>query len=74
MEVVRPDMRETTVLGAAYAAGLAVGVWKDLAALKSMVSQIRTWKPDRNSKLATQGFERWQFAISKSLNWVDQQN
>jgi glycerol kinase len=74
MEVVRPDMRETTVLGAAYAAGLAVGVWKDLAALKSMVSQTRTWKPDRNSKLATQGFERWQCAISKSLNWVDQQN
>jgi glycerol kinase len=58
--VVRPEIAETTCLGAAYAAGLAVGFWPDLAALRANWRADRTWRPamsdaDRETRLPTAG-------------------
>jgi glycerol kinase len=71
VDVVRPVVSETTALGAAYAAGLAVGYWKDREDLRANWRIDRRWTP----RLAAAERERlsrsWQKAIDRSLNWVD---
>jgi glycerol kinase len=69
--VVVPEITETTALGAAYAAGLAVGFWRDLDELRSMVAATRRWEPqmieiDREAALA-----RWHKGIERSMGWVE---
>lgn len=71
IEVVRPKVIETTALGAAYAAGLAVGYFKDMTQLKTKWQEARRWKPDLNSTIATDGYNKWQKAVERSLNWMD---
>lgn len=71
IEIVRPQIVETTALGAAYAAGLAVGYWKSTDELKAKSAIAKKWSPNKDSELATQGFEQWQKAVSKTLNWID---
>lgn len=71
IDVVRPKVIETTALGAAYAAGLSVGYFKDKAQLKTRWQEARRWKPTQNSTIATDGFKNWQKAIERSLNWID---
>ena len=55
IDVVRPQIIETTALGAAYAAGLAVGVYKDVSQLRSQWKEGRRWSPNKSSDLATTG-------------------
>lgn len=69
--VVRPVVAETTALGAAYAAGLAVGFWKDTEELAALWQEEKRWEPsiddaEREALLAT-----WKKAVSKTLDWVD---
>ncbi len=68
--VVRPATVETTALGAAYAAGLAVGYWEGLADLRANWAVARTWHPsmpaDRRAALTAS----WQKAIDRSLGWA----
>lgn len=71
IEVIRPRIIETTALGAAYAAGLAVGVYSDLDQLRAQWQEARRWKPSPHSPLATTGYVRWKKAIERTLNWVD---
>jgi glycerol kinase len=71
IDVVRPKVIETTALGAAYAAGLSVGYFKDKAQLKTRWQEARRWKPTQNTTIATDGFKNWQKAIERSLNWID---
>jgi len=71
IDVVRPKVIETTALGAAYAAGLSVGYFKDKAHLKTRWQEARRWKPTQNTTIATDGFKNWQKAIERSLNWID---
>lgn len=71
IEVVRPKVIETTALGAAYAAGLAAGYFKDMTQLKTKWQEARRWKPDLNSTIATDGYNKWQKAVERSLNWMD---
>ena len=71
IDVVRPKVIETTALGAAYAAGLSVGYFKDKAQLRTRWQEARRWKPTQNSTIATDGFKNWQKAIERSLNWID---
>lgn len=72
IEVDRPLMRETTALGAAIAAGLAVGVWKDLSELDSINSENRTiFKPQITSEEREKRFGEWQKAVEKSYGWVE---
>ena len=70
MEISRPVVSETTALGAAYAAGLAVGVWKSVDELRSQWKEAKRWSPVPGSQLATSGFENWKRAIERTLNWV----
>ena len=71
IDVVRPKVIETTALGAAYAAGLSVGYFKDKAQLRTNWQEARRWKPTQNTTIATDGFKNWQKAIERSLNWID---
>jgi glycerol kinase len=69
--VVRPLVIETTALGAAYAAGLAVGFFKDVAELRSKWQEGRRWSAVKTSELATSGYVQWKKAIERTLNWVE---
>ena len=71
IEVVRPQIVETTALGAAYAAGMAVGYWKSADELKAKSSIAKKWSPTKNSYLATKGLGQWEKAVTKTLNWID---
>ena len=71
IEIVRPQIVETTALGAAYAAGLAVGYWKSTDELKAKSVIAKKWSPNKDSELATKGLGQWQKAVSKTLNWLD---
>lgn len=69
--VVRPVVAETTALGAAYAAGLAVGFWSNLADLKANWGVGRSWQPamDDDRRLGLIG--AWRKAVQRSLDWVE---
>ncbi len=70
--VVRPVTKDaTTALGAAYAAGLAVGYFKDLADLRANWSVDRTWKPSPTNGTREQMYKLWKRAVTKSFDWVD---
>ena len=69
--VVRPKVAETTALGAAYAAGLAVGFWNDLDELKSNWGRDREWKPAMDSKLRKKLYSGWKKAVTRTFNWVE---
>ena len=68
--VVRPQVTETTALGAAYAAGLAVGVWKDPESLRSQWKVDRQWEPQWSADQRDQRYEGWRKAVSRSLDWA----
>lgn len=71
VEVIRPKVAETTSLGAAYAAGLAVGFWSDLDALRQNWQVDRTWQPQLAEAVRAAGFQGWQKAVQRTLNWVE---
>jgi len=71
VEVVRPLVRETTALGAAYAAGLAVGFWANEAELKANWKEDRHWYPKMVEAERDRLYRQWNKAITKSLDWVD---
>ncbi len=68
--VVRPLVTETTALGAAYAAGLAVGVWKGTAELAANWGEDRRWTPHMDEADREHRFGRWQQAVERTLDWV----
>jgi len=69
--VVRPAVSETTALGAAYAAGLAVGFWKDLDSLRAQWKVDRRWEPRWSADQREEAYRGWRRAVEKSLDWVD---
>ena len=69
--VVRPKVAETTCLGAAYAAGLTVGFWPDMATLRDQWRVDRTWRPNMPAEQRDAGAQAWAKAIERSMNWVD---
>jgi glycerol kinase len=68
--VVRPVVAETTALGAAYAAGLAVGFWKDLDDLRENWRMDRRWEPRWSADQRDDAYAGWQKAVQRTLNWV----
>ena len=70
IDITRPLITETTALGAAYAAGLAVGFWKDTDELKKQWKQSRRWNPTSNSEERAVGYAGWKKAIEPTLNWA----
>jgi len=69
--VVRPKVAETTALGAAYAAGLAVGFWKDMDELKKNWGKDREWKPIMTSKRRTGLYLSWKKAVTRTFDWIE---
>jgi glycerol kinase len=69
--VVRPRVAETTVLGAAYAAGLAAGFWHGVDELRDNWREDRVWLPAADSEARTAGYERWRQAVQRSLGWAE---
>lgn len=69
--VVRPEVTETTALGAAYAAGLAVGLWKDTDELRELWAEDRRWEPAIDDATRDRGIERWHQAVERTLDWVE---
>ena len=69
--VVRPIVPETTALGAAYAAGLAVGFWKDLDALRKNWKADRQWEPAWSPDQRETAYAGWKKAVERTLDWVD---
>jgi glycerol kinase len=69
--VVRPEVKETTALGAAYAAGLAVGFYKNFDDLQSQWSVDHTWQPHMDAKPREAMYGFWKKAVSRSFDWLD---
>jgi glycerol kinase len=75
LPVIRPVTRDaTTALGSAYAAGLAVGYFKDLDDLRSNWGVDRTWKPNMSESQRNEMYRLWKRAVSKSFDWVMEEN
>jgi glycerol kinase len=70
IDVIRPEVIETTALGAAYAAGLATGFYRDKDQIRLNWRENKRWRPDLNSKLANEGFKNWKRAVERSFDWV----
>jgi glycerol kinase len=69
--VSRPVVAETTALGAAYAAGLAVGFWKSTDELRQNWQEHERWQPSWSEERRAEGYARWQKAVQRTLDWVD---
>jgi glycerol kinase len=69
--VVRPKVAETTALGAAYAAGLAVGFWKDFGELRANWGRDREWKPQMDSAKREKLYAEWKKAVTRTFDWVE---
>lgn len=69
--VIRPKMIETTALGAAYAAGLAVGYWSNLDDLKQNWGVDKTWQPNMPEEQREQLYHFWKKAVQRSMNWAE---
>lgn len=70
IEIVRPQIRETTALGAAYAAGLAVGFWSGIDEICKQWKQSQRWYPRTTVDQRNLGLGQWKKAIERSFNWV----
>ncbi|CAB4638247.1 unannotated protein [freshwater metagenome] len=69
--VISPVVTETTALGAAYAAGLAVGFWSDLGQLRDRWKEGRRWIPNMDDTERQHQIKQWKKAVTKTLDWVD---
>ena len=69
--VVRPVIQETTALGAAYVAGLAVGFFRDLEDLRSKWAEDLTWAPRLDPSTRSTLYATWKKAVTRSFDWVD---
>jgi glycerol kinase len=71
VSVVRPETIETTALGAAYAAGLGVGIWKTQSDLERQWRIGQRWEPAWSVDQRDQAYRGWQKAVERSLNWLE---
>ncbi|KQY04687.1 glycerol kinase [Mycobacterium sp. Root135] len=71
VDVVKPVVAETTALGAAYAAGLAVGFWDNPDDLRANWQEDKRWTPSWSDDQRATGYEGWQKAVQRTLDWVD---
>jgi glycerol kinase len=69
--VIRPAITETTALGAAYAAGLAVGFWNSMSDLKQYWSVDKTWTPKMDDRVRQTGIRSWKKAVQRTFDWED---
>jgi glycerol kinase len=72
LPVVRPVIKETTALGAAYAAGLAIGFYKDIDDLRANWAVSRTWNPNMEEETRARLYKSWKKAVTRSFDWTDE--
>jgi hypothetical protein len=72
LPVVRPQVAETTALGAAYAAGLAVGFWSDFDDLRRNWREDRRWLPAMDPAERDRRLRTWRKAVTRTFDWVDE--
>lgn len=70
--VIRPVISETTALGAAYAAGLAVGFWQSIDELRAKWQADCTWQPQMDADRRQGLYANWKKAVNRTFNWVDE--
>ncbi|NYV74039.1 glycerol kinase GlpK, partial [Streptomyces sp. UH6] len=70
--VVRPEVSETTCLGAAYAAGLAVGFWKGVDELRANWRQDAEWTPRMDPEVRDREYRNWLKAVQRTMDWVEE--
>ncbi|MEO9222555.1 MAG: glycerol kinase GlpK [Mycobacteriaceae bacterium] len=71
VEVVRPQVAETTALGAAYAAGLAVGFWDSEDDIRNNWAEDKRWTPSMDDAEREKLYAGWKKAVTRTLDWVD---
>ncbi len=69
--VIRPQVAETTALGAAYAAGLATGFWSNLADLRQHWQIGHTWAPNMDAGAREKQYAMWKKAVTRTFDWVE---
>jgi len=69
--VMRPKMLETTALGAAYLAGLAIGFWKDIDELKALWEEDQVFEPNMDAEKVKKNLYYWQKAVERTKNWIE---
>ena len=70
LDISRPVNSETTALGAAYAAGLAVGVWSDTDEIAGLWNEGQRWRAHEQSPLAGEGYDLWKEAVTRTFSKV----
>src|ERR671936_1102896 len=69
--VIRPQVAETTSLGAAYAAGLATGMWKEVEDLRENWAEDKRWEPQMDSSERERAYHFWKKAVDRSFDWAE---
>ena len=69
--VIRPKVAETTALGAAYAAGLAVGFWKDYTELRHNWGRDKEWQPSMPAEKRDRLYSGWKKAVTRTFDWIE---
>jgi glycerol kinase len=71
IEIVRPEVIETTALGAAYAAGIAVGVWQSPDDVRNKWRENHRWSSTLDPNLRADKYAQWMKAVQRTLNWIE---
>jgi glycerol kinase len=69
--VIRPKVAETTALGAAYAAGLAVGYYRGFDELRANWRQDKAWAPAMDAQARARLYNGWKKAVTRTFDWVE---
>jgi glycerol kinase len=69
--VIRPTVAETTSLGAAYAAGLAVGFWDKIDDLRANWGKDKEWQPEMSAEKRDELYKGWKKAVTRTFDWVE---
>jgi glycerol kinase len=70
VDVIRPVVSETTALGAAYAAGLAVGFWDSEQDIRDNWAQDKVWSPQMEESLRDETYAQWKKAVTRTFDWA----
>jgi glycerol kinase len=73
LPVVRPSVTQTTALGAAFAAGLAVGFWQDREELAALWSEERRWQPAMADAQRRERVRQWRRAVERTFGWIERE-
>lgn len=69
--IIRPDVTETTALGAAYAAGLAVGFWRNIDEIRNLWRKDKEWQPRMTPAARERLYAGWSKAVTRTFGWID---